>query len=49
MATKEPWMVPGAHFNREAEFSSSEMMIMREKVYLILEISCLVAIDDREA
>ena len=49
MATKEPWVVAGAHFDREPEFSSSEMMIVREKIYLILEISCLVAIDVRKA
>ena len=40
MATKEPWVVAGAHFDREPEFSSSEMSIVREKVYLILELSC---------
>ena len=49
MATKEPWVMGDAHFDREPEFSSGEMMIVREKIYLILEISCLVAIDDREA
>ena len=48
MATKEPWVVAGVNFDREPEFSKCEVILVREKIYLIIGRSCLGAIDDRE-